>query len=162
MLQNITVRLEQTQHSAALGVARALRGTNRQKLYKELGWESLYNQSWCRRLVHFFNLRRTGTSDCLYAEVATGRTGKYGLRNKREYDVPYSKTKRSSNTCFTNALHERNLVESTVKNSATFAKFKCKLINFMQNTSIRAVKNSLFGVFYICDAKKLTMLQTQF
>ena len=40
MLQNFTIRLEQTQYSAALAVSGAWRGRNRQKLYKELGWES--------------------------------------------------------------------------------------------------------------------------
>jgi len=35
MLQNFTIRLEQTQYSAALAVSGAWRGTNRQKLYKE-------------------------------------------------------------------------------------------------------------------------------
>ena len=40
MLQNFTIRLEQTQYSAALAVTGAWRGTNRQQLYKELGWEN--------------------------------------------------------------------------------------------------------------------------
>ena len=83
MMQNFTIRLEQTQYSAALAVTGAWRGTNRQKLYKELGWESLYNRRWFRRLVHFFNLRRTGTPDYLYAEMPMGRSVQYDLRNKR-------------------------------------------------------------------------------
>ena len=37
MLQNFTIRLEHTHYSAALAVTGAWRGTNRQKLYKELG-----------------------------------------------------------------------------------------------------------------------------
>ena len=114
IVQNFTLKLEQTQHSAALGVAGALKGTNRQKLYRELGWESLYNQSWFRRLVQLFNRRRTGTPDYLYAELPTGRTVQYGLRNERGFDVPFSKTKRSSNLYLTTAIHERNLVDGTV------------------------------------------------
>ena len=157
MLQNFTIKLEKTQYSAALAVSGAWRGTNRQKLYKELGWESLYNRRWFRRLVHFFNLRRTGTPNYLYAELPIGRTEQYGLRNMREYDVPFSKTKRASNTYFINAVHEWNLLDETVRNSATLAEFKSKLI-----TSIRAVKNSLFGVFDICGVKKLTMLRLEF
>ena len=157
MLQNFTIRLEQTQYSAALAVTGAWRGTNRQKLYKELGWESLYNRRWFRRLGHFFNLRRTGTPDYLYAELPMGRTLKYDLRNKREYEEPFSKTKRSSNAYFTNALHELNLLDETVRNSATLAEFKRKLLN-----SIKPVKNSLFGVLDICGVKQLTMLRLEF
>ena len=59
-IQNFTTRLEQTQYSAALAVKGAWRGSNRQKLYKELGWESLYNRRWFRRLGHFFLPKNNG------------------------------------------------------------------------------------------------------
>ena len=42
LIENFTIRLEQTQYSAALAIAGAWRLTNRQKLYNELGWESLH------------------------------------------------------------------------------------------------------------------------
>ena len=138
MLQNFTRRLEQIQYSAALAVAGAWRGTNRQKLYKELGWESLYKRRWFRRLGRFFNLRRTGTPGYLYTELPMGRTLKYDLRNKSEYEEPFSKTKRLSNAYFTNALYEWNFLDKTVRNSAALAEFKRKLL-----TSIKAVKSSL-------------------
>ena len=156
-IQNFTTRLEQTQYSAALAVTGAWRGSNRQKLYKELGWESLYNRRWFRRLGHFFNLRITGTPEYLYAELPIGRTLQYGLRNKREYDVPLSKTERSLNTYFANTLHEWNLLDESIRNSATLAEFKRKLL-----TSIRPVKNSLLGMVDICGVKKLTMLRLEF
>ncbi len=53
MILNFTKRFEQTQYLAALAVADVWRGTNRQKLYNELGWESLYQRKWCRRLCQF-------------------------------------------------------------------------------------------------------------
>ena len=41
MRLNFTQRLEQTQYCAALAVAGAWRGTSRERLYRELGWEDL-------------------------------------------------------------------------------------------------------------------------
>ena len=41
---DFTKKLESTQYSAALPVSGAWRGTSRQKLYDELGWESLYHR----------------------------------------------------------------------------------------------------------------------
>ena len=79
------------------------------------------------------------------------------LQGNGEYDVPFRKTKCSSNTYFINAVHEWNLLDETVRNSATLAEFKSKLI-----TSIRPVKNSLFGVFGIYGVKKLTRLRLEF
>ena len=84
MLKNFNIRLEQIQYSAALAVTVAWRETNRQKLYKGLDWENLCKRRWFRRLGYFFNLRRTGIPDYLYAELPMGRTLKYDLRNKSE------------------------------------------------------------------------------
>ena len=44
-----------TQYTAALAVSEPGRGTNRIKLYDELGWENFYHRRWYRRLTHFFN-----------------------------------------------------------------------------------------------------------
>ena len=89
--------------------------------------------------------------------MITRGTLEHDLRNKREYEEPFSKTKRSSNAYFTNALHEWNLLDETVRNSATLAEFKRKL-----PTSIKPVKNSLFGVFDISGVKQLTLLRLEF
>ena len=42
-------KLESVQNSAALAVSGTWRGTSREKLYNELGWESLSARRWCRR-----------------------------------------------------------------------------------------------------------------
>ena len=101
-----------------------------------------------------FCLRRTGTPEYLYAELPFGRTLQYGLRNKREYDVPLCKTDRSLSTYFANALHEWNLLDKSVIISVALAELKRKLL-----TAIRPVKSSMFEVSDMCGAKKLTMLR---
>ena len=52
-------KLESTQYSAALAVSGAWRGTSRQKLYDELGWENLYDRKGYRKMTHFYKLRST-------------------------------------------------------------------------------------------------------
>ena len=54
---DFTKKLEATQYSAALAVSGAWRGTNKYKLYEELGWESLYHRRSYRRLTYFFKLK---------------------------------------------------------------------------------------------------------
>ena len=44
MKLDVTKKLEQTQYSAALAVTGTWRGTSRQRLYDELGWEDLYSR----------------------------------------------------------------------------------------------------------------------
>ena len=44
-------RVEQIQYQAALAVTGAWQGTDRVKLYEELGWETLNDRRMCRRLL---------------------------------------------------------------------------------------------------------------
>ena len=68
----------------------------------------------------------------------------------------FSRTKPSSNTYFTSVLHKWNKLDENVRNSATIAEFKRKLL-----TVIRPLKKSLFGVFDIDCVKQLTMFRLQ-
>ena len=51
LISDFTRKLESTQYAAALAVSGAWRGTNRQKLFEELGWELLYHRRWYRHLT---------------------------------------------------------------------------------------------------------------
>ncbi len=54
---DITKRLQQTQYSAALAVTGTWRGTSRQRLYEDLGRESVYHRRWFRCMCHFFSFQ---------------------------------------------------------------------------------------------------------
>ena len=57
-------QIEKVQYQAALAVSGAWQGTNMDKIYEELGWESLSDRRWLRRLIllyiinlfHLFNV----------------------------------------------------------------------------------------------------------
>ena len=48
--------LESTQYQAALAVSGAWKGTNREKIYDELGWETLEHRRMFRRIVQFYKI----------------------------------------------------------------------------------------------------------
>ena len=50
ILPNLMEKLEYVQYSTALAFTGAWRGTSREKLYTELGWESLSFRRWSRVL----------------------------------------------------------------------------------------------------------------
>ena len=56
ILPNLMEKLASVQYSAALDVSGAWRGTSREKLYAELGWESLSSRRWSRRLKLFYKI----------------------------------------------------------------------------------------------------------
>ena len=55
-LHRLMERLESVQYSAGLAITGAWKGTPRDKIYEELGWESLNDRRWSRRLVLFLPL----------------------------------------------------------------------------------------------------------
>ena len=86
MQSAFTQRLEHIQYSAALAVTGAWRGTSRQRLYEELGWENLYQRRWYRRLCHFFNVKKSQSPHYLFAEIPDERELTYNLRATRAYN----------------------------------------------------------------------------
>ena len=53
--------LERIQYHAALAITGSWKGTNLNKIYDELGWESLTDCRWCRRLFHFYKIKNNLT-----------------------------------------------------------------------------------------------------
>ena len=74
-----TKKSEQGQYSAAVAVTGAWRGTSRERLYEELGWETLYNRAWYRRLCHFFSLNKSKSPEYLFIEMPQERQLAYSL-----------------------------------------------------------------------------------
>ena len=153
----ITKRLEQVQYSAALAVTGTWRGTSRQRLYQELGWETLYHRRWYRRLTHFFSLKKSESPEYLFNEIPKERQLRYDLRNPNIYEQPVARTTRFANTYFQNALFEWNLLDSEIQNSASISQFKAKLLSI-----IRPVKNPIYRISDILGVRLLTRLRVQF
>ena len=57
--------LERTQYKAALAVSGAWEGTNLNKRYEELGWETLIYRWLVRRLSQFYKIRINLTPEYL-------------------------------------------------------------------------------------------------
>ena len=52
-------KLEAIQYNAALAVSGAVRGSSSEKLYQELGLESLKNRQWFRKLCQFYKILKS-------------------------------------------------------------------------------------------------------
>ena len=81
-LSNLMGKLESVQYSAALAVTGAWRGTSREKLYAELGWESLNFRRWSRRLTLFFKIVNNLTPLYSKEPIPLLHRSNYSLRNQ--------------------------------------------------------------------------------
>ena len=57
-LNSLMEKVERTQYQAALAITGTWQGTNRYKLYEELGWESLSDRRWCRRILQVHKIEK--------------------------------------------------------------------------------------------------------
>ena len=55
--------LESTQYQAALAVSGTWKGTNRNKIYEELGWETIDQRCTFRHLVQFYKIMKNKASN---------------------------------------------------------------------------------------------------
>ena len=55
-LNSLVEKVERTQYRAALAITGTWQGTNRSKLYEELGWETLSDRRWCRRILQIHKI----------------------------------------------------------------------------------------------------------
>ena len=55
-LNSLMEKVEIIQYQAAHAVTGAWQGSNRSKLNDELGWESLSNCRWCKRILHIHKI----------------------------------------------------------------------------------------------------------
>ena len=56
ILTNLMEKIESVQYSTALAVTGAWRGKSCEKIYAELGWESLSSRRWSRRMTLFYKI----------------------------------------------------------------------------------------------------------
>ena len=71
---------ESIQYNAALAITGAIRGTSIEKLYQELGFESLQQRHWCRKLCCLFKIINNQSPKYLFPLVPSPNT-RYFARN---------------------------------------------------------------------------------
>ena len=84
-LRKLMNDIERVQYRAALTITGAWQGTNRNKLYDELGWESVCYRRWFRRLLQFYKIHNNMTPKYLIDNLPPVRQLLYGRTNPHIY-----------------------------------------------------------------------------
>ena len=66
--------MESIQYNAALAITGNIRGCSREKLYQELGLESLQQRRWYKKLCYFFKLTKNKSPKYLFNYIPTVRS----------------------------------------------------------------------------------------
>ena len=96
--------LERIQYHAALAITGAWKGTNLNKIYDELGWESLTDRRWCRRLFQFYKIQNNLTPSYLKDPIPPIRVHLFGIRSENVLNEIRCKTKSYSNSFYPESI----------------------------------------------------------
>ena len=149
--------IEQVQYKAALVVSGCWQGTSRVKLYNELGWESLSDRRWFRRLSLFYQIVNKQAPEYFQNHIPRRPNSRYELRKRRELGNLTSRTARYKNSCFPFCISEWEQLSDEIRSSPTLSIFKNKLLVY-----IRPPKNSSYEINDIPGMNMLTKLRVEF
>ena len=99
-LHPLMERMEQVQYQAALAITGCWHGSNRAKLYEELGWETLSDRRWSRRLIQLYKIRNNMTPRYLSKNLPLQRSGSLRLNGPTMYQEYFCNTTRYMNSFF--------------------------------------------------------------
>ena len=131
--------LEKTQYQAALAVSGCWKGTNTDKIYEELGWESLDQRRFFRRLVMFYKIINNLTPEYLKEPIPPVQC-RYGVRSNDMNYIPY-RTDRYLNSFYSDAVRSWNDIGTNLRNAKTLSVFKEELLKI-----IRPTKKDIFNI----------------
>ena len=134
-------KLESVQYSASLAVTGAWKGTSRDKLYDELGWESLNFRRWSGRLILFYKIVNNLTSDYTRYPIPNPQEATYELRRRAVIGQVFARTKGFKSSFYPNCLLEWDRLDQDIRQSNSIAIFKRRLFSI-----IRPPAKSVFGI----------------
>ena len=145
-------KLEKVQYDACIAITGAIRGTSKEKIYQELGLESLESRRWFRKLCFFFKNLKNKSQDYLF-RIVPQRRSSYITRNSDE--IPLFKTKHNfyKNSFFLSTTVEWNNLDQDLRSSESYTLFRSSILKF-----IRASPKGFYGCQNIMGIKLVTRL----
>ena len=134
-------KTEKIQYQAALAVTGAWQGSNRSKLYEELGWESLSERRWCRRILQIHKIVCDKTPSYLKDKLPRLRRPLYSQNNNNTFHEIRCKSSRYMSSFFPDAITSWNNVITHFDNIPSINILKDHILSL-----IRPKKKNIFGI----------------
>ena len=143
-------KLESVQYNAALAIAGAIRGSSREKLYQELGLESLKSRRRYQELCLFFKLKKNKHPSYLFdmiPKVLLTRTTR-NYNNILLFNVRHEYFR---NFFFQSTVIEWNKLDNNIRNSESVSAFKKQILKFIRPSRLMCI--ILIELNYLQDYK---------
>ena len=132
-----------------MAITGAIRGSSKEKLYDELGLETLEKRRWYRKLCCFFKIFRYKCPKYLFNIIPTS-VSTYNTRNTN--NIPLFKVKHNffQNSFFPSAVIEWNKLDLNIRNSES--------LNIFNKTLLNLIRSSRRNVFNCHNPKGVKLL----
>ena len=146
-------KLESIQYNACLAITGTIRGTSKEKLYQEVGLESLQLRRWYRKLCLFYKIFKNKSPAYLF-NLIPARNTHYSLRTSD--NIPCFNTKHSffKNSFFPSTIIEWNKLDLILRKCDSFNVFKKEILKF-----IRPSSNSFYNCHNPIGIKYITRIR---
>ena len=148
-------KLESVQYKAALAITGAIKGTSPEKIYQELGLESLKNRRWYKRLCCMFKIMNEEAPKYLTNMIPKGQQ----TIVTRNSNTPtfYCRTDCFKYSFFPSTLKDWFNLDASIRNSESIAIFKSRLLSL-----IRPFQSNVYNILDSIGLKLLTRLRLGF
>ena len=153
-LPGLMDKLESVQYSAARAITGTWKGTSRDKLYAELGWESLSCRRWSRRLSLFYKIINNLTPAYTRDPIPPLNQSNYVLRNQDVVGRIRTRTEIFKSSFYPHCLSEWNGLDPGIRLAPSVGVFKKKFASI-----IRPPVKSTFGIHDPTGLSYLTQLR---
>ena len=125
-------KVERTRYQAAIAITGAWQGSNRSKLYEELGWETLSDRRWCRRILQIHKIENNMTPSYLKNKLPPHRRPLYEFNNSNTFHEIRCRTSRFRNSFFPDAICSWNNIITDFQNIPSLINLKAHLLSLIR------------------------------
>ena len=146
--------LERIQYHSALAITGAWKGSSMNKIYDELGWESLTDRRYCRRLFQFYKIENNLTPSYMKEHLPPKISHSHSTRSDFVFhDVKCNSDSYKSSFC-PDSVVCWNRLGNILRNSPNLKSFKTHLL-----AGYRSSPKSIFGIHDSLGIKRLFQLR---
>ena len=109
----------------------AIRGTSREKIYSELGLESLQDRRWYRKLCVFYKILNNMSPKYL-SDIIPCTTRRYSPRTANNIPLVKANNNYFMNTFFPSTITEWNKLDLSIRKSTSLNMFKSRSLRFVR------------------------------
>ena len=146
--------IESVQYNAALAITGCIRGTSRDKIYKELGIMSLYDRRNFRRLAFFYKIKNDLLPNYLKLLIPDEVVStNYKFRECHRNNIP-TRTKKFQYSFFPHCVNAWGKLSKFITGSLSLSVFKSRYLQFFSVSP-----NSIYKIHNPVGLKYLTRLR---